>query len=157
MDPLVNGSQLVYYMLTMCVYVCVPGCPTWDLENKTSYYHASFASIKSFCPASCRNCLMSSLLERKVNAPFAFLCGFVLIHALCAYVCVSPVISWGWNTVSPHSFTSLKSFAWQVAQTAWRVPYSNIKWWTCHLPFSVVSTCNIQNHAQWLQYRIQCY
>ena len=74
MDEFVNGSQLVYYTdtRTVCAYLCV--CPMRSREQNVispRFFHQR----KELLLVSGTNCLMSSLLERKVvNVPFAFLC-----------------------------------------------------------------------------------
>ena len=67
----------------------------------------------------------------------------ILICVLC--VCVL----WDLGNIISYcraSFTSIKS-SWWVAQTAWRVLYSNAKWWTHRLFISTVSVYDVRNHA----------
>ena len=78
-----------------------------------------------------------------------YACGFAW-HTSCSpiilirLVCMCPQQkSQEQNMVLPHLFASIKGFSWQVAQTAWRVPYSNAKWWMCRSPFFAVSAYNV--------------
>ena len=52
---------------------------------------------------------------------------------VCVAVC-SPWDLWNGTLYCRTSFTSVKSFAWWVSQTAWWVPYFNAKCWTHHFP-----------------------
>ena len=98
-----------------------------------------------------------SFEHKVVNVWFVFLRGFILIRLLCVCVSVYPLCDLGNRTSYCHTFfTSVKSFAWWVPQTAWWVLYSNIQWRMCRLLLLVVSTCDIQNHAHLLRYRIHC-
>ena len=143
----------------MSVCVSVP-CKILEMKcGITTFFHQH----KGLCLASGTNSLINSLLEHKVvNTPFNFLCGFnkqcikpcqalavqdtpflapLWQHFSAAICSLQYVICLLGTRTSYHyaSFTSIKSFACRVVQTAWQVPYLNAKWWTLLLYFSAVS------------------
>ena len=118
-----------------CVSVCL--CPARCRERNV-VSPRTFRQSKGLLLASCTNCLMSLLLERKVvNAPFAFLCGFNIrrtkphpprsTYDMTCETC--NLLTFTRNVVA-----CSKSFACRVARTT----CLNQRWWTLHLPFCVI-------------------